>query len=209
MGSKNKENFIYHYNLEVSNNRPPCGPGSEHSFIERSGTVTFLNTVIKKYNIKSINDCPSGLLSNWMHLVDFKDVDYVGYDINPLAVERNKKEFPAISFFEFDLVNEILPTADLIICRDCFFHLSNNFVSKGLENFRKSGTKYLLSTSHYWLGKNNELTKKELDIEAGYRHLNLEIAPYNMGSPLEIHIEGGWTPLDAGNNRQLSLWKLN
>jgi hypothetical protein len=209
MGIKNKETFKYHYNLEVSNGRCSCGPGSEPEQVKQAGTIEFINSIIKKYGIKSISDCPCGLFENWMHLVDLTNVVYTGYDINDLAIKRNLDTYPNISFVELDMVNELLPKTDLIICRDCLFHLPNSFVSSALKNFYASGSKYLLATEHNWLKVNRELTKQELAVEAGYKHINLEIEPFNLGAPLEVHDEDVWRYYDAGHNKQMSLWKLN
>jgi hypothetical protein len=208
MGIKNKENFRYHYNLEITNNRCACGPGSEGTKVKEAGTIDFINTIIKKYNIKSINDSPCGLFENWMYMIDLEGIYYVGYDINDLAIKRNKEQYPDRYFVEFDIVNEILPTADLIICRDCLFHLSNNFVIKALKNFYDSGSKYLLATEHSYIKNNVDLTPVELINEAGYRAINIEIPPYNMGIPIEIHNEELWASREGGN-RQMSLWKIN
>lgn len=209
MGLKNKENFIYHYKLETSANRCACGPGSESKFLKGSGTIDFIGKLINRYNIKSINDCGCGLFENWMCLIDLSEIKYIGYDINPLAIARNKFKFPEYEFFEFDIVNEITPYADLIICRDCLFHLPNDFNIKALNNFRKSKAKYLLSTEHDWLKSNKDLTSEELENEAGFRLLNLEIEPYNLGKPLEIHFENIKPYFPEGNNRQMSLWRIN
>jgi hypothetical protein len=142
-----------------------------------------------------------------MYLIDLTNVVYRGYDINDLAIERNKQYHPEWNFFEIDLVNEILPKADLIICRDCLFHLSNDFVLRAIKNFRDSGSTYLLATEHRWLKVNVDLNKEELEREAGFRQINIEIAPYNMGLPIEIHNEELWASREGGN-RQMSLWKL-
>lgn len=209
MGIKNKETFKYHYNLELSNNRCPCGPGSDSRIVKQIGTVPFINNIIKKYQIKSINDCPCGLFENWIYLINLVGIKYKGYDINDVAVERNKKNNPNLSFFEFDMVNDKLPYADLIICRDCLFHLSNDFVLSALENFRNSESIYLLATEHSWLHKNGDLTKEELKCEAGFRFINLEIYPFNLGLPIEVHNENMSRYKKGAYDRQLALWKLN
>jgi hypothetical protein len=209
MGVKNKENFRYHYELETSNNRCACGPGSEGAKVKQAGTIDFINDIIKKYNIKSISDCPCGLFENWMYMVDLSNVRYIGHDINDLAISRNKKVWADKSFIELDLVNEILPMTDLIICRDCLFHLPNDFVVSAIKNFKESGSTYLLATEHRWIKNNIELTPEELSREAGFRQINIEIEPFNLGEPIEIHNEEVWKYYEQGNNRQLSLWKLN
>lgn len=209
MGIKNKENFRYHYNLEVSNSRCPCGPGSDSKFVVQAGTIDFIESIIKKYNIQSINDCACGVFENWMSLLDLSGVQYTGYDINDLAVNRNRKDYPHIQFYELDLVNEQVPYADLIICRDCLFHLSNSFVNSILTNFINSGAKYLLSTQHNWLDKNPDLTPKELENEAGFRLINLEIKPFSLGIPIELHEENVLDYYNVGNDRQMGLWQIN
>lgn len=209
MGIKNKETFKYHYNLELSEGRCACGPGSDAKLVKQAGTIEFINSVLKKYEIKSINDCPCGLFENWIYLVDLAGIKYCGYDINDLVIKRNKENNLGLSFFEFDLVNEILPKADLIICRDCLFHLSNDFVYRAIKNFRDSGSIYLLATEHRWLKTNTELTKEELEHEAGFKFVNLEIRPFDLGVPIEIHNEEVWYEREGGHNRQMSLWKIN
>ena len=208
MGIKNKENFRYYYKLEAENNRCPCGPGSDPDIVKQFGTIVFIEDIVRTYRIKSISDCPCGLFENWIHMVDLTNVNYSGYDINDLAIERNKKNNPGIPFFEFDLVNEILPATDIIICRDCFFHLSTSFVLSALENFRASGSTYLLTTNHPQLSVNGDLNAKGLAQEAGFRFINLEISPFNLGRPIETHDEEVSKYVRGGNDRQLSLWRL-
>ena len=142
------------------------------------------------------------------NLLNLSEINYVGYDINDLAIERNRKNNSSITFVEFDMVNEVLPYADLIICRDCFFHLSNNFVLKVLNNFKLSGSKYLLATNHEQLDSNTDLTQKELDKEAGFRLINIRIAPFNFSESLEVHTEEITKYCLHGNDRQMVLWKL-
>lgn len=209
MGIKNKEIFKYHYNLEVGNNRCPCGPGSRPDFLIYTGTIDYINRIIDDYNIKSINDCPSGVFGNWAYLLKLSDVKYVGYDINDLVVDRNKKEYPDLEFHELDLVNENVPYADLILCKDCLFHLSNAFVFKVLDNFKKSGSKYLLTTNYDKLSRNKELSSAELAREAGFKEINLIIDPFNMGLPIETHTEKINEFFGVENDHELSLWQLN
>jgi len=208
MSIKNKKTFKHSYNLELDNNRCSCGPGSDGELVKKSGTIEFINNIIKKYKIKSISDCPCGLFENWMRFVDLTNVKYTGYDINDLAIERNKKNNPDLSFFEFDIVDDKLPYADLVICRDCLFHLPDSFVLGAIENFYNSGSAYLLATDYSWVEVNTDLTKEELELECGFRFINLEIKPFNLGSTIEIHNEEVWREYEGGHNRQMALWRL-
>jgi len=43
------------------------GYGSKYEFVKSSGTINFINNIIKTYNIKSINDVGCGFFANWAH----------------------------------------------------------------------------------------------------------------------------------------------
>ena len=201
-----KESFIRNYKIKESlgSNVCPCGPGSVGESVIKAGTINFINMLIEKYNITSINDCPSGLYENWVHNLNLpsRGIKYIGYDINNIVVERNKYNYPNIEFYEFDNTKEVLPKCDLIICRDCLFHFPNEFVMKALKNFKDSKSTYLLATQQRWITENKEMSQGELNDELGYKPLNLEIEPFNLGKSLEFHDEKTW-------NRDMSLWKIN
>lgn len=204
----NKEWAKYWYNRRLKNLNvfeTPCGEGSTPA----STTIIkrYIGKLVKSLDIKSVSDAPCGLFNLWMHDVDYGNAKYVGYDINDEVIERNRREFPNIEFHEFDIVNEVLPKSDLIICRDCLFHLPGESVLRALENFRKSGSKYLLATNHNQLAKNEEVRplpgtpQKEASIAYGYRRLNISLEPFGMGKPIDFIEERKW-------NRQFCLWEL-
>jgi hypothetical protein len=201
---KMKDTHKYYYKLALKNKTSLCGDGSVYEDVVKEGTVDYIGSIVKKYNIKSISDCPCGLYENWIYSLEFdkKGIDYIGYDINDLIIIRNKTKFPVIEFIEFNMCEQQLPKSDLIICRDCLFHLPNQFVIAALNNFKLSGSTYLLATEQRWVTQNKELTKEELNNESGNKPINLEIAPFNLGQSLEFHDEKLW-------RRSLSLWKLN
>jgi hypothetical protein len=201
---KMKETHKHYYELALKSGSPLCGEGSVASSVIKVGTVDYINSLIIRYNIKSISDCPCGLYENWVYLLDLptKGITYIGYDINDLAIKRNIVKYPDIHFVEFNMCEQVLPKSDLIICRDCLFHLPNNFVTSALNNFKLSKSTYLLATEQRWLRHNSELSHQELADESGNKPINLEINPFNLGNPLEFHDEQMW-------NRSMSLWKIN
>ena len=203
-----EETHTHYYDLAVRNGMPPCGDGSVLESVIRDGTIFYIDKLIERYDIKSVSDCPCGLYENWIFKLDLpkRNVKYTGYDINHLAIERNRIKFPDLNFVKFNMCNEILPKTDLIICRDCLFHLPNEFALEALDNFKKSKSTYLLSTSQDWVKENVDLSPDELKVEAGNRPLNLEIEPFNMGEPLEIHDESS---IDDRGLRSMLLWKIN
>jgi len=142
----------------------------------------------KKYSIKTFLDAPCGDY-NWMKEVNKDGIEYLGIDIVDELIESNKKyEDKNVKFKILDITKDELPKTDMIFCKDCLQHLSFENVHKALNNFKKSGSKYLLVTSY-------PLTKKNIDIKNGdYRPLNLFIEPFNLKNSLyeltEIHSYG-------------------
>jgi hypothetical protein len=205
-----KEIHTYYYNLAVKSGNPPCGEGSKKENVVQAGTIDFIKDIISRYNIKSIADCPCGLYENWFYLIDAPSigVKYMGFDINDDAILRNQESYPELEFSSFNMVTQILPAVDLIICRDCLFHMPNSFVIETLKNFKSSGSLYLLSTTQTWLEANYELNSEELKNEAGNKPINLSIAPFSLGSPIELHDENVPGCFHCSRIRSLGLWKL-
>ena len=66
----------------------------------------------------------------------------------------------------------------------------------------------MLATEHKIVTKNVELTQAELDVEAGNRLINLQIEPFSIGTPLEVHIEETKKYTDVSQDREMCLWEL-
>ena len=155
------------------------GVGSE---IQKTTRIRIaIPNLIRDYNIERILDAPCGDF-NWMKLVITKiDVNYLGADIVPELIVKNNQMFRTdkIEFSCMDIVIDPLPIADLMICRDCLFHLSFKDIFQFFENFCLSEIKYLLVTSHIH-------DKKNIDIKSGqYRPLSLFSSPFTFPTPLE------------------------
>ena len=129
--------------------------------------------LFKKYNIQSILDIPCGDF-NWMKEVDLSGINYVGADIVDDLIASNKVKYPQHNFIVLDLVNDPLPKADLVFVRDCLVHLSNASISQALENIKKSGSKYLLTTSFVKLENNTDI------LDGSWRVINLLASPFKM-----------------------------
>lgn len=183
----------------------PCGIGSTVSVTTK--IREFIEKQLKNYNIKSISDAGCGDFS-WMSLVNLGAISYVGYDINKEMLDVNKTKYPKTKFVEFDLVNQPLPRTDLIICRDCLFHLPDASVIKALDLFKSSGTPYLMATSYNHIKINTPTSaetfiskRKFYTADYGFREINLERAPFNLPAPLAFVEEPGF-------KRIFGLWRL-
>lgn len=135
-----------------------------------------LPKVFAQFDICKVLDGPCGDF-NWMKLV-VRDTEiiYIGADIVPELIEENIKRYanPQVNFIRLDLRIDPLPDADLMLCRDCLFHLSYLDTRMLLENFIKSDIPYLLTTTYQ-----NDGTFENTDIESGhFRKIDLLQTPY-------------------------------
>lgn len=160
-----------------------------------------LPVLLQKFGIKSILDIPCGDW-NWMKSVDLCGASYIGADIVPDLIERNKSLYPSTDFRVLDLTSDALPKVDLIFTRDCLGHLSNDNVSKAIRNCQESGSKYLLATS---------FTKWDMnpDIEnGGWKCINLMIPPFQL-NPIYLINEDCKEGYPHYNDKCMILFQLN
>jgi hypothetical protein len=175
------------------------GPGSTIS--ETHKTVIIINTVIQQYTVKTMLDIPCGDF-NWMKTVDLTGVSYQGADIihEIIRMNRQRYEQPGISFYQADLLTAMLPKADLVFCRDCLVHFSDKHVKIAIENFKRSGSKYLLTTT-FPPAENSAI------VTGSWRAINLQAAPFYFPAPVAIFNESSEND-PATLSKSLGLWKI-
>jgi hypothetical protein len=148
------------------------GGGSE---LEATLTIREqLPKVLSKYSISTMLDIPCGDY-NWMKEVN-KDCNYLGCDIVTELVARNQQLYSSdtVNFQQMDLTKDFLPKVDLIFCKDCLQHLSEEKVKEALNNIKRSNSKYLLVTSYPKTWRNYDI------YDGDYQPLNLLIKPYYL-----------------------------
>jgi hypothetical protein len=176
----------------------PCGSGStlEYTKLLRDNLPDFLI----KHNITSMLDAPCGDFS-WMNLVNFqKGFKYIGGDIVNFMVEENQSKYPDQEFRVFDLTSNALPDVDLLFCRDCLLHLSEDDIKKVFDNVLFSSVKYIMTTSYIEsTGYSNQ------NIQTGaFRPINLEKEPFNLPAPIDALDDG----IAGQIGRRLCLWNV-
>ena len=179
---------------------PSSGIGSSLEQTERIREQ--LPQLLIEYRIHTIVDAPCGNFT-WMSKANLTGFEYYGFDIVKNVIEQNQKKYAKknIHFDEMDIVKQVPPTADLILCRDCLVHLSNRDALKALSNFKKSGSKYLLTTTFINRDKNIDLVSGR-----GWRPINLQKQPYNLPHPLLL-IDEACTEADGlYSDKALGLW---
>lgn len=157
--------------------------------------------LLQKFGIKSILDIPCGDW-NWMKSVDLCGASYIGADIVPDLIERNKANYQNVDFRVLDLTSDSLPKVDLIFTRDCLGHLSNDNVSKAIRNCQESGSKYLLATSFTKWDNNPDIQN------GGWKCINLMIPPFQL-NPIYLINEDCKEGYPHYNDKCMILFQLN
>ena len=170
-----KQTFSDIYNSNYwGDSESVSGPGSTLYYTEEIRKS--LSQIINELSIESMFDAPCGDF-NWMqHVVNKDKINYVGGDIVPEIVISNQKKYQNQTFKEFNIIEDDFPSADLWICRDCFFHLPEADIIKSLKNFVKSDIKYLFTTTHI---NDNEFMNTDIKT-GGFRKIDLFLPPYNF-----------------------------
>lgn len=197
-----KKIFSHIYENNVwKGDKSVSGTGSD--LVQTQKVRERLPLLLAKYNIGTILDIPCGDFF-WMKEVDLSNVNYIGADIVPDIIEKNKQyTFKNIAFEELNLLESDLPCVDLIFCRDCLVHFSFEDIGKALKNIIKSKSKYLLTTS--FVG--HETNK---DIHTGaWRPLDLESPPFMLPKPLHIINEECTENEGIYAHKSLCLWKVD
>ena len=132
----NEEVFTRFYKRNIWGSKETVsGRGSELSYTECLRRQ--LPQLLKQYCVTRILDAPCGDF-NWMrHVVPDLGIEYIGGDIVQEIVAQNQREFETkgVSFCHLDIVRDPLPSSELMMVRDCLFHLSYREIYGFLVNF--------------------------------------------------------------------------
>ena len=197
------DNYIFtkfYINNKWGDSESKSGEGSTKK--NTSQIRKIIPSVVKNYSVKTFFDVPCGDF-NWMRYTKLYNCNYTGADIVSLIIKENQKKYsnPQRLFINFNMIKNTPPKVDLIFCRDALVHLSNNCCLKVLKNFKRSGSKFLLTTHFPNEKKNNIITN------GMFRRINLEINPFNFPAPLEIFLENKLK--ESSEKKYLALWELN
>ncbi len=160
-----------------------------------------LPKIIANFSINTMLDVPCGDY-NWMKEVQ-KNCTYIGGDIVAEAVNKNQQLYASdsVQFQKIDISSDTIPKVDLIFCRDCLQHISDDKVKKALANFKNSGSKYLLVTSYPNTWRNHDI------YDGDYRPLNLLIKPYHLTNYI-LKIREAWKVQGVEVDKTMYLFEL-
>jgi hypothetical protein len=155
-----------------------------------------LPRVFKQYEVKTFLDAPCGDWF-WMQTVDLTGIDYIGADISGSLIEENTARFArdGVRFIHLDITADSLPASDMLLCRDCLFHLQFWLRWKFFANFSRSECRHLMLTIDH-VDRNDELREN-----GGFKRFNPMAPPFNLPEPLEMIAE-----TTKGQPRSLGIW---
>jgi hypothetical protein len=193
-----KEIFNHYYQVNIwGNDESASGPGSTIQYTENIRQI--IPQVAKELGISVILDAPCGDY-NWFRLINWEtEISYIGGDIVKPLIYRNQKLYGNnwMNFIKLDITLDVLPKADLFLCRDCLFHLSNCDIMRVIDNFLKSDIRFILTSTYPNFVGN-------YDIPSGsFRQLNLQLPPFSFGKP--IRMIDDW--IEGYPVRKLALWE--
>jgi 2-polyprenyl-3-methyl-5-hydroxy-6-metoxy-1,4-benzoquinol methylase len=163
-----------------------------------------LPALLRRLEVTSLLDAPCGD-AGWIARADL-GVHVTGIDIVPDLIERLRERVArgeiAGDYHLADITADDLPRSDAVLCRDCLVHFSFANIVRAVDNFRRSGARWLITTTFPDWQDNR-------DCEDGdWRALNFERAPFAWGRPIELLNEncteagGGW------RDKSLGVWRL-
>jgi hypothetical protein len=200
-----KEKFSEIYSNNIFGGRVSrSGEGSD--LVQTEIIRRELPRIVKECSIHTFLDAPCGD-GYWMQKTNLGVEQYIGVDIVEAMIEKHKKDFgsPTQTFLCMNLVTDSLPKVDLIFSRDCLVHLRFKDALKTIANFKRSGAKYLLTTTFVDRTKNYDL----VGMDSFWRPLNMRLAPFNFPEPLLIVNEGCTEEAELYTDKSLGLWLLS
>ena len=93
--------------------------------------------LVKELGIKKFLDVPCGDF-NWFSKMNLELDQYIGGDIIEEIVDNNSNIYGRQdrTFIKIDLIKDKLPDADILLCRDCLVHLSNEDIFNVIQNVK-------------------------------------------------------------------------
>ncbi|RME37286.1 MAG: class I SAM-dependent methyltransferase [Planctomycetota bacterium] len=157
--------------------------------------------LIERLGVVSLLDVPCGDF-HWLQHVSLPLERYIGGDVVPELIRANRERFGSRTheFRVLDITRDPLPQADLVLCRDLLVHFSYRDIRRALENLRRSGSRYLLTTTFPDHPENRDI------VTGSWRPIHLEKPPFLFPPPLEVLREGHDDPRFA--DKSLGLWRI-
>lgn len=173
------------------------GPGSG---IARTAPLrASLEAFLEREQQELFYDAPCGDFL-WMQHVKLPErTHYLGADIVAPMIEelQSKHTTPTHTFRVADIVTDAPPACDIWLCRESLFHLTLTDALAVIAHWRASDIPLFLATTSPTVTHNQDIAT------GGWRPLNLELAPFNLGPPSEMFPDGA--PADP--HKCIGVWR--
>lgn len=184
---------IYEKNV-WSSDETRSGPGATRSATR--GLTSFLKSFFHENNIAALLDAGCGDV-NWIFQATGCLEFYFGIDLVKEMVCQNmalhshrKGHFFGVG----DICRDALPKVDAVICRHVLTHQTSEQILMAINNFLKSGARWLLATGYDHA--------ENCDTSPGYwRKIDLTRPPFNLPQPVQR--------IKDGNGCWLGIWRLD
>lgn len=112
------------------------GSGSAGHVEEGAAYVAAVRQFVAQRGVKRVVDAGCGDFFIGSQIAPYVD-EYIGLDIVPEIVERNRTLYPGVRFECVDLSKDDLPEGDLCLVKQVFQHLSNAEIARCLRNLSR------------------------------------------------------------------------
>lgn len=162
-----------------------------------------LPSALKDLDTRVLLDVPCGDFG-WMQRVELGGIEYIGGDIVPSIVAENQRRYASETrrFIELDLTRDQLPDADVLLCRDCFVHLSYANIAAALANIARSNIRFVLMTSFPGRGDNHDI------MDGDWRPLDFQAPPFSFPPPRLTIVEECEEENGAYADKSLVAWSV-
>jgi hypothetical protein len=173
------------------------GPGS--SVARTTGFRAALESFLQSINARSLYDAPCGDFVWMQHVKLPPGARYIGADVVPdmIADLQRTHANAERQFIVADIVLDPPPLVDVWLCRECLFHLPLAGGVAAINQWRASQVPYFLATTTPAVTENVDIAP------GGWRRLNMEIAPFNLG-PADAYLPDA-APADP--EKAVGIWR--
>ena len=162
-----------------------------------------LPMALRQLEARVLLDVPCGDFT-WMEHVDLSGIEYIGGDIVPSIVEENRRLYAreSVRFVELDLTKDVLPDADILLCRDALVHLSYANIRAVLANVARSNIRFVLMTSFPGRRDNYDV------VDGDWRPLDFQAPPFSFPEPRLAIVENCEEEDGSYADKSLLAWRV-
>jgi hypothetical protein len=162
-----------------------------------------LPKALRQLEARVLLDVPCGDFK-WMQHVDLSGIEYIGGDIVPSIIAENRRLHASASrrFVELDLTRDVLPDADVLLCRDALVHLSYANIRAVLANVARSNIRFVLITSFPGRRDNYDVA------DGDWRPLDFQEPPFSLPEPRLTIVEQCEEEDGSYSDKSLLAWRV-